>query len=53
MDVEDYMLEGICDGCDQDPAMCYNLGYCYYDHLQEQWKKTTKEHKDNDKKKTT
>lgn len=39
MTVEDYMLEGICDGCDQDPAMCYNLGYCYYDHLNEEKEK--------------
>lgn len=36
MDVQDYMLEGICEDCDQDPAMCYNLGYCYYDHLNDE-----------------
>lgn len=33
--VEDYVLDGDCDGCDQDPAECYNLGYCIYDHEQE------------------
>ena len=31
MDVQDYIIEGICDGCDQDPTECYNLGYCIYD----------------------
>ena len=36
MNVEDYMLEGICEGCDQDPAMCYNLGYCFYDLLNDE-----------------
>ena len=36
MDVEDYMLEGVCEDCDQDPAKCYNLGYCYYDKLNEE-----------------
>lgn len=39
MDVQDYMLEGICEDCDQDPAMCYNLGYCYYDHLNDEREK--------------
>jgi hypothetical protein len=31
MDVQDYITEGICNGCDQDPAECYNLGYCIYE----------------------
>lgn len=31
MPVEDRMYDGICDGCDQDPTMCYNQGYCEYD----------------------
>ena len=31
MSVEDRIYNMICDGCDQDPAMCYNQGYCEYD----------------------
>lgn len=31
MSVEDRICEMICDGCDQDPAKCYNQGYCEYD----------------------
>lgn len=31
MDVEDYILDGICEGCDQDPTKCLNQGYCEYD----------------------
>lgn len=31
MSIEFYISEGICNGCDQDPAECYNLGYCIYD----------------------
>lgn len=31
MSVEDRICDMICDGCDQDPAMCYNQGYCEYD----------------------
>lgn len=26
--VEDLMLNGDCDDCDQDPTECLNLGYC-------------------------
>ena len=29
--VEDNIIEGRCDGCDQDPAKCYNQGYCEYE----------------------
>ena len=35
MIVEDYILLGVCEDCDHDPADCYNLGYCYYDKLNE------------------
>ena len=31
MTVEQYILEGICCGCDQDPAQCHLQGYCEYD----------------------
>jgi hypothetical protein len=31
MSVEDRIYDMICDGCDQDPAMCHNQGYCEYD----------------------
>lgn len=31
MSVEDRILNGICDGCDQDMAKCYNQDYCEYD----------------------
>ena len=31
MSVEDRIYDMICDGCDQDPTMCYNQGYCEYD----------------------
>jgi hypothetical protein len=34
--VADYIAEGICNGCDQDPAKCYNLGYCIYDKIIEE-----------------
>lgn len=33
--VEDYMLDGDCEGCDQDPTLCYELGYCIYDKQEE------------------
>lgn len=33
MSVEDYILNGICEGCDQDPAKCHLQGYCEYDGL--------------------
>ena len=29
--VEKYILEGICNGCDQCPICCHNQGYCEYD----------------------
>lgn len=35
MTPEDYIIEGICNGCDQDPAQCYNQGYCEYDEPEE------------------
>ena len=41
--VEDYILEGICEGCDQDPAKCYNLGYCFYDHENDEGEDDAKE----------
>ena len=25
------ILENFCEFCDQDPANCYNLGYCIYE----------------------
>ena len=31
MSVEDMILEGYCEGCDQDPANCYNKDYCIYE----------------------
>lgn len=31
MSVEDRIYDMICDGCDCDPAQCYNQGYCEYD----------------------
>lgn len=31
MSVEDRIVNGICEGCDQDMASCYNKGYCEYD----------------------
>lgn len=27
------MIEGWCDDCDQDPAECFNLGYCIGEKL--------------------
>lgn len=35
MNVENYIREGICAGCDQDPIQCYEKGYCIYDHDEE------------------
>ena len=29
--VEDLILDGTCEGCDQDPAECYNRDYCIYE----------------------
>lgn len=29
--VMDYICDNICEGCDQDPAKCFNQGYCEYD----------------------
>ena len=29
--VIDYLCDHICEGCDQDPAQCFNQGYCEYD----------------------
>lgn len=31
MSVEDRILEGHCDGCDQDPTECLYRDYCIYD----------------------
>lgn len=31
MSVEDRLLEGYCEGCDQDPAACLNRDYCIYE----------------------
>lgn len=31
MSVEDRILEGICDGCDQDPTQCWCKEYCIYE----------------------
>ena len=35
MYVEDYILSGICEGCDQDPTRCFNEGKCFYDAMRE------------------
>lgn len=32
MDVEAYIENGICQGCDNCPIDCLNLGYCKYDY---------------------
>lgn len=29
--VMDYICDHVCDGCDQDPAKCFNQGHCEYD----------------------
>ena len=29
--VMDYICYQICEGCDQDPAKCFNQGYCEHD----------------------
>lgn len=34
--VEDLIIEGICDNCDQDPTKCYNQGFCQYEKECEQ-----------------
>lgn len=31
MNVEDYMLDGICEGCDIDPIKCHSENSCYYE----------------------
>ena len=31
MSVEDRILCGMCDECDQDMTKCYNQDYCEYD----------------------
>lgn len=31
MSVEDRILEGHCDGCDQDPTECLLRDYCIYE----------------------
>ena len=31
MTVDEYIQEGICYSCDQDPAQCHLQGYCEYD----------------------
>ena len=36
MYVEDYILNGICEGCDQDPVGCFNEGKCFYDAMREE-----------------
>ena len=33
--VEDRILEGMCDECDQDPACCYEKDYCQYEEYEE------------------
>lgn len=31
MKVDKCIEYGMCDNCDQDPAMCFNQGYCEYE----------------------
>ena len=31
MTIDKYIENGICEDCDQDPAFCFNQGYCGYD----------------------
>ena len=31
LSVEDRMIEGMCEGCDQDPVTCHLKDYCIYD----------------------
>ena len=38
MSVEDMIIEGMCEGCDQDPTQCHANNCCMYD-------KKTKENK--------
>jgi hypothetical protein len=33
--VEDMILDGVCDECDQDPAQCFECGHCVYLDVQE------------------
>lgn len=33
LSVEDRMLCGICEGCDQDPVQCYEKDFCVYEEL--------------------
>lgn len=33
--VEDLMVYGVCDECDQDPATCHLNDYCAYGHTVE------------------
>lgn len=46
MYVEDYILNGICEGCDQDPVGCFNEGKCFYDAMREE--EQEKEERSND-----
>jgi hypothetical protein len=34
LSVEDKMLEGLCDGCDQDPIQCWEKDFCIYEEEQ-------------------
>ena len=31
LSVEDRILEGLCNDCDQDPVQCYERDYCIYE----------------------
>ena len=32
LNVEDYILDGTCNECDQDPCQCLCEGYCFYEN---------------------
>lgn len=50
MSLQANMELGVCgDGCDHDVTHCYNLGYCYYEHLQEDLQNTIITEEENDK----
>ena len=36
MSVEDMILEGHCEGCDQDPVQCLYKDFCVYEEQEKQ-----------------
>ena len=47
MTVSDYILNGICNGCDMDPISCLEKKECFYDARHDKKQEENKEKENN------